>query len=207
MAQELELLLDTRHACPPVAGPGSQASVRPSPRSAGGPSQPRQYERGVGELVTKEALERIEGEGGVAALVAALVASPSLAVVDVRWPDVMGVASLPAAHQDPFDRLLLSQAIYDGLTLVSRDRAFVGYPLKNVVVMGSDVGGPYGTCYRAPPARDGSAPGRLASARRNRMPGRPERETSPMATNPVRLSTVWDATFSARADACSTVRP
>lgn len=52
----------------------------------------------------------------------------------------MGVASLRAAHQDPFDRLLISQAIHYELTLVSRDRTFIGCPLRNFVVMGSDLG-------------------------------------------------------------------
>ncbi len=35
--------------------------------------------------------------------------------------------SLPLLHKDPFDRLLIAQAVCEGMTLVSRDPAFGGY--------------------------------------------------------------------------------
>lgn len=34
---------------------------------------------------------------------------------------------LPRLHRDPFDRMLVAQAIADRLTLVSRDRTLAGY--------------------------------------------------------------------------------
>ncbi len=37
---------------------------------------------------------------------------------------------LPFHHRDPFDRLLIAQAIAEQLTLLSRDRAFASYPLQ-----------------------------------------------------------------------------
>ncbi|GJG86983.1 twitching motility protein PilT [Gemmatimonadetes bacterium T265] len=39
------------------------------------------------------------------------------------------VASLPAHHRDPFDRLLIAQAAHEGLTLVTHDDAFRAYPV------------------------------------------------------------------------------
>jgi PIN domain nuclease of toxin-antitoxin system len=39
------------------------------------------------------------------------------------------VASLPAHHRDPFDRLLVAQAQVEGLTLVTRDPVFRQYDL------------------------------------------------------------------------------
>lgn len=41
---------------------------------------------------------------------------------------VAGVASLPDLHRDPFDRLLVAQAIVEGLTLLSGDRKIAAYP-------------------------------------------------------------------------------
>lgn len=35
---------------------------------------------------------------------------------------------LPALHKDPFDRLLLSQALSEGITLVTADEALARYP-------------------------------------------------------------------------------
>jgi PIN domain nuclease of toxin-antitoxin system len=40
------------------------------------------------------------------------------------------VARLPWHHRDPFDRMLVAQALAEGLTLVTRDRAFRPYGVK-----------------------------------------------------------------------------
>jgi PIN domain nuclease of toxin-antitoxin system len=42
----------------------------------------------------------------------------------------IGVAQLPRHHNDPFDRLLISQALAEGLTLVTRDRAIMQYEVR-----------------------------------------------------------------------------
>lgn len=39
----------------------------------------------------------------------------------------VGVASLPDHHDDPFDRLLIVQARFEGLTIVTSDTAFDDY--------------------------------------------------------------------------------
>jgi PIN domain nuclease of toxin-antitoxin system len=41
---------------------------------------------------------------------------------------VCQLATLPAAHRDPFDRMLVCQAIAHGFTLVTVDPVFVAYP-------------------------------------------------------------------------------
>ena len=37
------------------------------------------------------------------------------------------VRALPDVHRDPFDRLLVGQALVEGLTVVTRDQALKGY--------------------------------------------------------------------------------
>jgi PIN domain nuclease of toxin-antitoxin system len=37
------------------------------------------------------------------------------------------VADLPLHHRDPFDRLLIAQALYEGLTIVTADTRFAEY--------------------------------------------------------------------------------
>ena len=39
---------------------------------------------------------------------------------------------LPLHHRDPFDRLLIAQAIFYDYILVSADSAFTNYPIKNI---------------------------------------------------------------------------
>src|SRR5262245_16383737 len=41
----------------------------------------------------------------------------------------LGVERLPPVHRDPFDRLLASQAVHEGLTLVTRDAELLKYPV------------------------------------------------------------------------------
>lgn len=49
----------------------------------------------------------------------------SLFAVELRH--VVGVADLPFHHRDPFDRLLVAQALQDQLAVVSADRVFRRY--------------------------------------------------------------------------------
>lgn len=37
------------------------------------------------------------------------------------------IEELPPHHRDPFDRMLIAQAKYEGLTLVTRDKIFMKY--------------------------------------------------------------------------------
>ncbi len=42
------------------------------------------------------------------------------------------VARLPLHHRDPFDRLLIAQAIVEGLPIVSADSAFDSYSIERL---------------------------------------------------------------------------
>lgn len=45
----------------------------------------------------------------------------------VRTRDTIRLRTLPAHHRDPFDRILIAQAIEQGFTVVTRDPAFRAY--------------------------------------------------------------------------------
>ena len=42
------------------------------------------------------------------------------------------LTNLPYHHRDPFDRLLIAQAMVDGLTIVGNDAAFDAYPITRL---------------------------------------------------------------------------
>jgi PIN domain nuclease of toxin-antitoxin system len=44
----------------------------------------------------------------------------------------LGIAELPLYHRDPFDRLLISQARSEGLTIVTADKHFARYDVPVV---------------------------------------------------------------------------
>jgi PIN domain nuclease of toxin-antitoxin system len=50
-----------------------------------------------------------------------------LAELPVRIAHAAHAASLPALHGDPFDRILIAQALTEGLILVTSDRAIARY--------------------------------------------------------------------------------
>jgi PIN domain nuclease of toxin-antitoxin system len=54
------------------------------------------------------------------------------AVLDVTSEHVLALENLPLHHRDPFDRLLIAQALSEGLDLVSADAAFAVYPVHRV---------------------------------------------------------------------------
>lgn len=41
---------------------------------------------------------------------------------------VLGVSSLPKLHKDPFDRLLVAQAVAEGMTFLTTDKQLAAYP-------------------------------------------------------------------------------
>lgn len=50
--------------------------------------------------------------------------------VDIRHAAV--VAELPFHHRDPFDRLLVAQAMVEGVPLVSADEPLDAYPIRRI---------------------------------------------------------------------------
>lgn len=42
----------------------------------------------------------------------------------------VGLRSLPLHHLDPFDRMLITQAMLEGLTIITHDRKFEAYPVE-----------------------------------------------------------------------------
>jgi PIN domain nuclease of toxin-antitoxin system len=50
----------------------------------------------------------------------------------VRLRHVQRLRQLPDLHRDPFDRMLVAQAMVDGLTLITRDRDVMAYPVKSM---------------------------------------------------------------------------
>ncbi|WP_204376541.1 type II toxin-antitoxin system VapC family toxin [Ventosimonas gracilis] len=48
---------------------------------------------------------------------------------------VASIESLPNIHKDPFDRLLLAQAVTEGITLITADTRIAKYPCPLLLVL------------------------------------------------------------------------
>jgi PIN domain nuclease of toxin-antitoxin system len=51
----------------------------------------------------------------------AAAADAGIAELPIRWAHARRAADLPALHRDPFDRMLVAQALEEGLVLLTRD--------------------------------------------------------------------------------------
>jgi PIN domain nuclease of toxin-antitoxin system len=79
------------------------------------------------ELVIKLALDR-----PIADWWSFNTAENGFEVLDITSGDVLTVDPLPLHHRDPFDRLLIAQAIRRGLSVVTADDAFAAYPVQRI---------------------------------------------------------------------------
>lgn len=52
--------------------------------------------------------------------------------LELRIEHVMELRSLPKLHKDPFDRMLVAQAVFDDLTIVTADEKVRSYPVKSL---------------------------------------------------------------------------
>jgi PIN domain nuclease of toxin-antitoxin system len=84
----------------------------------------------VWELAIKQQIGRIALPAGAAEYVAAQRQRHAVASLSVEEAAIAHLPKLPDVHRDPFDRLLVCQAIEHEMTLVSADRLLRRYPVK-----------------------------------------------------------------------------
>ncbi len=51
-------------------------------------------------------------------------------ILPVEAAHIFGLQALPAHHKDPFDRLLIAQAITEGMPILTADALFKRYPVQ-----------------------------------------------------------------------------
>jgi PIN domain nuclease of toxin-antitoxin system len=51
-------------------------------------------------------------------------------IVPLRVEHILRAESLPLHHRDPFDRMLIAQALHEDLTILTNDTHFRSYPVK-----------------------------------------------------------------------------
>ena len=49
-------------------------------------------------------------------------------ILNLNSSHILQVATLPFHHNDPFDRVLISQALTNNLVVITKDKAFAPYP-------------------------------------------------------------------------------
>jgi PIN domain nuclease of toxin-antitoxin system len=84
------------------------------------------------EIATKYRIGKLPNAAAVASDVARTVAEEGFNELSVSVRHAERAGSLVGHHQDPFDRMLIAQAMLDDLALVSNERAFDVYGVKRL---------------------------------------------------------------------------
>ncbi|MBX3126835.1 MAG: type II toxin-antitoxin system VapC family toxin [Polyangiaceae bacterium] len=80
------------------------------------------------EIAVKRSLQKLEAPDDLLDAIAAAGFIP----ITVDFATAERLASLPFHHRDPFDRLLIAQALTEGVPVVTRDPAFQAYPVSTI---------------------------------------------------------------------------
>lgn len=83
----------------------------------------------VWEMAIKASLGRLTLPGPVDTYLAEKVGQ-GYRMLAISWTHAAGVENLPWHHRDPFDRLLIAQALSERCPVVTRDRAFRRYGVE-----------------------------------------------------------------------------
>ena len=83
----------------------------------------------VWEIVIKQALGKLDAPGDIAGA----IASSRFATLPITVPHALAVRALPSIHRDPFDRMLIAQALVERMEIVTRDPEIPKYPVSCIL--------------------------------------------------------------------------
>jgi PIN domain nuclease of toxin-antitoxin system len=86
----------------------------------------------VWEIQVKRQLGKLSLQSSLAEILTAQQTTNALSVLSINAEHVLTLDQLPAIHKDPFDRILIAQAIYEDAVLVSADSMFASYPVQTI---------------------------------------------------------------------------
>jgi PIN domain nuclease of toxin-antitoxin system len=84
------------------------------------------------EVAIKASLNRIRFDRPISQFFTEQLLACGVSLLSIEFRHVMRVAKLSFHHRDPFDRLLIAQAMEERLAVVSADASFDGYGVARV---------------------------------------------------------------------------
>lgn len=61
-----------------------------------------------------------------------VLTSQHFEILPFRAEEALGVIDLPKIHMDPFDRALISQAKYNDMVFITRNKKIIDYPIVSI---------------------------------------------------------------------------
>ena len=84
------------------------------------------------EIATRHHLGKLPSAAALAADIAGAVTDQGFLPLPITIGHAQKAGLLPGPHRDPFDRMLIAQAMLDDLTLVSSEAVFDGYGTRRL---------------------------------------------------------------------------
>ena len=82
------------------------------------------------EFAIKIKSGKLNALGSSVAYIRSEMENYSMQLLPIRYEHILQLESLPVHHSDPFDRLLIAQAITESLPILTRDDKFTLYPVQ-----------------------------------------------------------------------------
>jgi len=124
----MKLLLDTHILLWWLAEPGSLSKEAQTAMSDGG-NIVYVSAAVVWEMVIKKSLGKLAIPGNIEQV----LQLNNFNLLPITLAHALVADKLQPHHRDPFDRMLIAQAIHEGLTLVNRDAQIQQYPVSQMI--------------------------------------------------------------------------
>ena len=79
------------------------------------------------EIQIKATLQKLTLNESIDALYRSLIIDQDFRMIGIELKDIDHLSKLPPHHRDPFDRMLVAQALRGDFTLVTKDRVVASY--------------------------------------------------------------------------------
>jgi PIN domain nuclease of toxin-antitoxin system len=84
------------------------------------------------EIQIKATLQKLELKESVDALYRALIIDHGFRMIGIELSDIDELSNLPPHHRDPFDRMLVAQALRGDFTFVTKDSVVSAYGARTL---------------------------------------------------------------------------
>jgi len=84
------------------------------------------------EIVEKNALGKLTLPSDAAAYIRSRLTRSEASLLPISLDHIFALRTLPEQHRDPFDRMIVAQALAEGMRLVTADAQVLSYPIATL---------------------------------------------------------------------------
>lgn len=86
----------------------------------------------IWEMAIKSSIGKISFERNLEDFVDEHIKGNNIEIMKIELPHILRIDRLPFHHRDPFDRLIIAQAIEDNMSIIGHDTEFDKYKINRV---------------------------------------------------------------------------